>query len=230
MKSEAVTYEQGPLPGWELRLRQVFLTIGRLGLAYLFFTQLFWKMPPSFGCPDDFSFTTGSVDSSGRLRLERTRGLCDWIGVEIVWSDQPRPVFVANLDNQGRPELALDLGWISRLNGRFLESFVQPNIRWFGWFVWGAEAFIFVSLFLGLFSRLGGLVAAAISGQLALGLAGISNPYEWEWSYNLMVLLSLVFFALPPGRVWGLDAWLRPWLQRAVAGGNRLARLLLWLT
>ena len=76
------------------------------------------------------------------------------------------------------PELYLDLGWAAKLNAVFLEGFVEPNIRWFGWFIWGAEAFIFLSLFLGLFSRLGGLVAIAISGQLALGLAGISNPYE----------------------------------------------------
>jgi hypothetical protein len=107
---------------------------------------------------------------------------------------------------------------------------VQSNIRWFGWFIWGAEAFIFLSLFLGLFSRLGGLVAVAISGQLALGLAGISTPYEWEWSYNLMVLLSLVLFAFAPGRVLGLDAWLRPRLQQAAAGGRHVARVLAWLT
>jgi hypothetical protein len=73
-------------------------------------------------------------------------------------------------------------------------------------------------------------VAIAISGQLALGLAGISNPYEWEWSYNLMVLLSLIMFAFAPGRVLGLDAWLRPRLQQVAQGGNRLARALTWLT
>jgi hypothetical protein len=230
MSTGSVTYEQEPLPRWEQRLRQVLLVIARLGLAYLFFSQLFWKLPPGFGCPPDFAFTTGSVDDSGRLRLARTSGLCDWIGIEIAWSDQPRPFFVTNLDNQGSPELYLDLGWAAKLNAIFLEGFVQPNIRWFGWFIWGAEAFIFLSLFLGLFSRLGGLVAIAISGQLALGLAGISNPYEWEWSYIQMVLLSLVMFAFAPGRVFGLDAWLRPRFQQAAQGGNRLARVLTWLT
>ena len=64
------------------RLRQVLLVVARLGLAYLFFSQLFWKLPPSFGCPADFSFTTDSLDENGRLRLQRTTGLCDWIGVE----------------------------------------------------------------------------------------------------------------------------------------------------
>ena len=73
-------------------------------------------------------------------------------------------------------------------------------------------------------------MAIAISGQLALGLAGISNPYEWEWSYNQMVLLSLVMFAFAPGRVFGIDAWLRPRLLQAADKGRRLARVLTWLT
>jgi hypothetical protein len=230
VSSDSVTYEPHTLPKWEQRLRQVLLVVVRLGLAYLFFSQLFWKMPPSFGCPADFGFTTSSMDADGRLQLQRTSGLCDWIGIEVAWSDQPRYFFVANLDNQGSPELFLSLGWAAKLNAAFLEGFVQPNLRWFGWFIWGAEAFIFLSLFLGLFSRLGGLVAIAISAQLALGLAGIGNPYEWEWSYNLMVLLSLVMFAFAPGRVFGLDAWLRPRLHQAAEEGNRLARALMWLT
>ena len=230
MDHDAVRYEPQPLSKGERGLRQVLLVVVRLGFAYLFFSQLFWKLPPSFGCPPDFRFTTGSVGDNGRLQLQRTTGLCDWIGVEIAWANQPRRIFVTNLDNQGQPELFLNLGWAARLNGLFLEGFVEPNIRWFGWLIWGAEAFIFLSLFLGLFSRLGGLVAILISGQLALGLAGISNPYEWEWSYIQMVLLSLVMFAFAPGRVFGLDAWLRPRLLQAAEEGNRAARALSWLT
>jgi hypothetical protein len=230
MHNENVSYEQAPLPTWERRLRQVILVIARLGLAYLFFTQLFWKMPPDFGCPSDYAFTTGGVDDSGRLRLQRTSGLCDWIGVENVWADQPRPFFVANIDNQGDAELSIDLGWAAKLNNLFLENIVMPNIRWFGWIIWGSEAFIFLSLFFGLFSRLGGFVAIAVSGQLMIGLAGISNPYEWEWSYNLMVLLSMVLFAFAPGRMFGVDAWLRPRLQTAADQDKRIARALLWLT
>ncbi|HXW00576.1 MAG TPA: TQO small subunit DoxD, partial [Anaerolineae bacterium] len=100
----------------------------------------------------------------------------------------------------------------------------------FGYVVWGMEAFIFVSLFFGLFSRLGGLVALAQSAQLMIGLAGISNPFEWEWSYHLMVVVSLMMLAFAPGRYFGFDAWLRPRLQAAAEGGNRLAGLLVWLT
>jgi uncharacterized membrane protein YphA (DoxX/SURF4 family) len=233
MENQAVVHSQEVLPLWEQRLRRTALVIARVGLAYLFFTQLFWKMPPDFGCPSDYAFTTGSVDESGRLRLQRTSGLCDWIGVENVWADQPRPFFVANIDNQGAPEISIDLGWAAKLNNLFLENIAMPNIRWFGWFIWGGEAFIFVSLLLGFFSRLGGLTAVAMSGQLMIGLAGISNPYEWEWSYNLMVLLSLLMFAFAPGRVFGVDTWLRPRLRTAAEGDDRagrIAHVLLWLT
>jgi hypothetical protein len=224
MDEENVAYEQTSLPAWERRLRQVVVVIGRIGLAYLFFTQLFWKMPSDFGCPSDFSFTTGSVEG-GRVRLQRTSGLCDWIGIESVWAEQPRPFFVANIDNKGEPELSIDLGWAAKLNNLFLENIVMPNIRWFGYIIWGGEAFIFLSLFFGLFSRLGGLTAIAISGQLMIGLAGISNPYEWEWSYNQIFLLSLLAFGLAPGRVFGIDAWLRPRLKAAAERDDQVARI-----
>lgn len=224
-----VSSTQTKIVAGEETLKKVVIVIGRLALAYLFFTQLFWKMPPTFGCPPDFAFTTGTIEE-GRVKLQRTGGLCDWIGIEQVWSTQPRPFFVANLDNRGEPEIAINLGWAARLNGLFIENVVMPNIRWFGWVIWGSEAFIFVSLLLGLFSRLGGLVAIGISSQLMIGLAGISTPYEWEWSYNLMVVLSVLMFGLAPGRVFGVDAWLRPRLQAAAAQGNRLAGWLLWLT
>jgi len=214
---------------WETTLQRAALIIARLTLAYLFFTQLWWKTPPTFGCPADFAFTTGSV-VNGRLQLQRTGGLCDWIGIESVWAQQPRPVLVSNFDNQGDPEIAIDIGLLARLNGSFINGFVQPNIQWFGYLVWGMEAFIFVSLFFGLFSRLGGLVALAQGAQLTIGLAGISNPFEWEWSYNWLVPLAIVMIAFAPGRYLGLDALIRPRLLAAAERGSRVARALAWLT
>lgn len=210
----------------EARFQRVVLVIARLALAYLFFTQLWWKTPPTFGCPPDFAFTT--ADASGRL--QRTSGLCDWLGVESVWATRPHPVFAANLDNQGGPDLALNISPLARLNGWFIDRVVMPNIRWFGWVVWGVEAFIFVSLFFGVVSRFGGLVAIAQSAQLWVGLAGIGNPYEFEWTYNLMVMLSILVFAFAPGRVFGIDQYLRPRLQAAASEGSRLAEILAWLT
>jgi len=206
-------------------LQKICLVIARLALGYLFFTQLFWKMPPTFGCPSDFAFTTGNVEG-GRIQFQRTSGLCDWIGVESVWAKLPHPVFVANMTSIGGPILSIDIGLLSRLNGLFLEYIVMPNIRWMGWLIWGAEAFIALSLMLGLFTRLGGLVAIGISSQLMIGLTGITNPYEFEWTYNLMVVLSLLMFAFSPGTIFGLDALLRPLFNKAVERGSRFAKLL----
>ena len=218
------------LETWERRLHKVVVVLGRLALGYLFFTQLWWKAPPTFGCPADFAVTTGTVDANRRATLQRTSGLCDWIGIESVWAKASHPVAVADMKSVGGPVIAVDIGPLARLNGLFLDNVAIPNIRWFGYMVWGMEAFIFISLFFGIFSRLGALVALAQSAQLWIGLAGITNPAEWEWSYNLMPVLSLLLLALAPGRVLGIDAWLRPRLLAAAEKGSRVAWALVWLT
>src|SRR3990170_8402515 len=94
---------QPRLPGPESFLQKAALVVVRLALGYLFFTQLWWKTPPTFGCPADFEFTT--ADANGRL--QRTSGLCDWIGVESVWAARPHPILVANVDNTGVPEISV---------------------------------------------------------------------------------------------------------------------------
>lgn len=210
-------------------VQKVALTVLRLALAYLFFTQLFWKLPPTFGCNAAFGITTGGVQN-GRVTLQRTRGLCDWLGVESVWAKQERLFFTTNTDNQGRPEIFINLSFLTQLNGSIVDGVIIPNIRVFGWLIWFAEASIFVLLLLGLFSRLGGLIALGVSAQLMLGLAGIPNPYEWEWGYNNMVVLSLMVFAFAPGRFFGVDALLIPRLKRMAEKGNRIARVLLLAT
>ena len=234
MNNESLAFDQAPLPRWEARLRKAMLVLGRLALAYLFFSQLWWKAPPRFGCPSDFSFTTGQVGSRGYLELQRTSGLCDWLGIEQVYTTQPRPFLVADMGSVGGPRLSVDIGLLARFNGLILENIIMPGIRVWGWLIFLAEATIAVTMLLGLFSRFGALVAVGVSAQLMVGLAGIPNPYEWEWSYNLMVILSLLMFASAPGRVFGLDTLLRPRLQDAAARGDgltgRLARLLIWLT
>jgi thiosulfate dehydrogenase [quinone] large subunit len=199
---------------WERQLQRAVIVLARLGLGLLFFTQLGWKLPPTFGCGSDFAFTT--ADASGNLK--RTRGLCDWIGIESVYATRDRPVLGINI----RP--------LAQLNGVFIDTVVKPNIRWFGYLIFSAEAFITATMILGLLSRLGALVAIGMSAQLLVGLAGIPNPYEWEWSYIQMVLLSILMFGLAPGRIWGLDALLRPRLAAAAARGNRVARAALLLT
>ena len=215
---------------WERWLYNTAVVVGRVALGYLFFTQLWWKVPPTFGCPADFAVTTGTVDDNRRAQLQRTSGLCDWIGVESVWAQASHPLLVADMQSVGGPVISVDIAPLARLNGAFIDAVAIPGIRRFGYMVWAMEAFIFVSLFFGVFSRLGALVAIAQSLQLWIGLAGITNPAEWEWSYNWMPVLSLLMLALAPGRVLGIDGWLRPRLLATAERGNRLARLLAWFT
>ena len=203
-------------------MQKVALVIVRLLLAYLFFTQLWWKAPPTYGCPPDFALTT--ADASGRL--QRTSGLCDWTGVQAVWATRPHPILVSNLDNTGAPEISVDIGFLAQAQRRVHRRLraTEHELVWHGGLL--MEASIFVSLFFGLFSRLGALVALALSLQLWIGLAGISNPFEWEWSYNFLPVLSFLMLAFAPGRYFGLDALIRPRLLK----GGKVLRALAWLT
>ncbi len=209
------------------RFEKVLLLVVRLGLAYLFFTQLFWKLPPTFGCPADYAFTTGTIDA-GRIRLERTTGLCDWLGIQLFYAENRElRALEANLDNTGAPELFLNLTFLRQLNGGVVRDIIMPNIAFMGWLIWLAEFSIVLLVGLGLFSRLGGLIALGVSAQLYVGLGGIPSPYEWEWVYLNMILLSLVVIATAPGRFYGLDALLIPRLK---AMNNPIARVLLFFT
>lgn len=198
-------------PRFERRLRQVTLVFARVALGYLFLSQLFWKVPPRFGCPDQPGFALTTVDNAGTWR--RTSGLCDWIGVESVWSKREFAFVGTDFNNDGKPDIALRLGWLRRLNGEFVDKGIVPHFATFGWLVFLTESTIAVSLLLGALTRVGTLLSLLLSVQLALGIAGVSAPsagiVEWEWSYHLMAILSLVLLGSPPGRVLGVDAILR---------------------
>ncbi|MCI0550987.1 MAG: DoxX family protein [Anaerolineae bacterium] len=174
---------------------RISMIISRLVYGYLWYTQLLWKMPPQFGCPADFAVSTSLQ--------ERTSGLCDWVGLMVIYSKWP-------------------------LQADLVDRFVVPNMAWFGWIVWLMEAFVAVSLILGLFTRLGGLAAFVQAINLYIGVTAI--PFEWYWTYGMLYTLGLVFFAVPTGRVLGLDALLRPRLQAGADRGNRLSKVLLFLT
>jgi uncharacterized membrane protein YphA (DoxX/SURF4 family) len=193
---------------WEERLRNIMVVIARLGLAYLFFANLWWKMPPDFGCGKEFAFPLltqdGKVDAS-----KSGGGLCYWIGLESAYASRPRTVFIADMRPLGGPRIGVNITPLAQLNAVLIDNVIKPNLAITGYLIWGAELWITISLFLGLFSRFGALVAIGISAQLFVGLANIPQPYEWEWSYGQMVLLSLLMLGLAPGRVFGLDSWLR---------------------
>ena len=207
------------------------IAIASIGLGYLFFTQLWWKVPSEFSCntnqQGEFLFSRAGPDGE----LVKEKGLCNWIGIEAFYSDKPRELFTAGILGQfDGPELYVPIGWAQAANGAFIENVVKPNITWFGYIIWASEAFIALSLILGFMSRLGGLVAIGMSTQLMIGLAGIPDPFEWEWSYQLMVLLSIVVFGLAPGRYFGLDRLIRPRLKALRDRGSFISRILLLFT
>ena len=174
---------------------RIGMIISRLVYGYLWYTQLLWKLPPTFGCPPNFAVTEN-------IR-ERTTGLCDWVGVMTIYSKWP-------------------------LQASLVKSLVVPNLAWMGWLIWLMEAFVAVSLILGLFTRLGGLAALIQAVNLYIGVT--AAPFEWYWTYGMLATLGLVFLAVPTGRVFGLDAWLRPRLQTGADKGNRFAKILLLLS
>ena len=133
------------------------------------------------------------------------------------------------MTSAGGPRLSVGIGWLSRANGLFIDNVVKPNIRVFGFMVWGMEAFIFVTLFFGILTRLGALVAIFQSLQLWVGLAGISSPAEWEWSYNWMPVLALLIFAFAPVIVFSLNSLIRPRLKPSADKGNVVSQVLSWL-
>ena len=227
--NQVITTDVSPSPRWEKILRAIVLVIARLALAWLFFTQLWWKLPPSFGCPADFALK----QDDGKGGYTKSSGLCTYLGYEIIFADKgPRKFLVAEtkyLPGSPISEISVDLTWLTRVNGQIVKNFIGPNVRWFGYVIWFSEFAVFVLLFLGLFTRVGGLIALGISLQLMIGLAGTPLPgdYEWEWAYNLMVVLALLMIGLTPGRVFGLDALIRRRVAPAAQRGNLLAKLIM---
>lgn len=129
-------------------------------------------------------------------------GLCDWIGREIA-----NPPFA--------------------LYQSFLVNLIAPNIRVVGLGVWLAEITIAALLFLGLFTRLGGLIGTLQALNLLIGLWNV--PGEWRSAYVMLFALNLIFLIIPAGRFLGADQFLLPRLAPAAARGNPLARLLVRL-
>ena len=89
------------------------------------------------------------------------------------------------------------------------------------------ETFIGVTLILGLFTRLGALVAIGMAANITIGI--LSVPHEWGWTYTMLIMLPAIFLLTDAGRSFGLDAFLAPRLDRRAADGSRVAWLLRWL-
>jgi thiosulfate dehydrogenase (quinone) large subunit len=129
-------------------------------------------------------------------------GLCDWVGREIA-----NPPF--------------------GLYHSFLVNLIGPNIRLVGFGVWLAETTVAALLFLGLLTRLGGLLGTLQALNLLIGLWNV--PGEWHSAYVMLVSLNLIFLAVPAGRFLGADQFLLPRLAPAAERGSPIARLLVRL-
>jgi hypothetical protein len=200
------------------RLNGIGLGIGRIVVGLLWFSQLLWKLPPTFGCPADFKFST---------RQQITSGLCDWTGREAAYAGNLH-VFNLDLHLLGLPNFSIDLSFLSSLYGAFLKGFVIPNFGWMAWLIFGLELFITITVLLGICARLGALAGTAQALNLTIGLLPV--PGEWEWTYIMLTTLNFVILFTAAGRSLGFDARLHPWAVAQAAKGNNLARVVQWIT
>jgi uncharacterized membrane protein YphA (DoxX/SURF4 family) len=99
-----------------------------------------------------------------------------------------------------------------------------PHFKVFAFQVWAGETFIAVSLMLGLFTRLGGLLGTLMAINLWLGL--YNRPNEWPWTYFFLILLNGFFFFLRAGRALGIDALVAP----KTAPEGIAKRVISWIT
>ena len=118
------------------------------------------------------------------------------------YTDQPQEPF-------GTTGLAYWMGLIGKhaaipLQADFVNSIVLPNFYLFAPLVYGLEVLTAVSLILGCFVRLGGVIGALQIANLWLGL--YSAPGEWPWTYFFLMLLMASFALHHYGRSLGIDA------------------------
>src|SRR4051794_1478389 len=136
------------------------------------------------------------------------------------YTDQPDTAF-------GTTGLAYWMGLMGKhaaipLQADFVNNIVLPNFYLFAPIVYGLEVLTAVSLILGLFVRLGGIIGALQIVNLWLGLYSALN--EWPWTYFFLLLLMLSFALHHYGRSLGLDALLLPrWNERRSLAGTLLA-------
>jgi thiosulfate dehydrogenase [quinone] large subunit len=104
------------------------------------------------------------------------------------------------------------------LQADFVNNIVLPNFYLFAPVVYAAELLTAVSLMLGAFVGLFGMIGALQILNLWLGL--YSAPNEWPWTYFFLLVLQLIFALHHYGRSLGIDALLISRSSR-----NRLLRL-----
>ena len=90
------------------------------------------------------------------------------------------------------------------LQADFVNNIVLPHFYLFAPVVYSLEVLTGVSLLLGVFVRLFGVIGALQILNLWLGL--YSAPGEWPWTYFFLLLLQVMFTIHCYGRALGVDA------------------------
>lgn len=119
-----------------------------------------------------------------------------------TYTDRPQEPF-------GTTGLAYWMGLMGKhaaipLQADFVNHIVLPHFYLFAPAVYGLEVLTAVSLILGCFVRLGGIIGALQILNLWLGL--YSAPGEWPWTYFFLLLLMASFALHHYGRSLGVDA------------------------
>jgi uncharacterized membrane protein YphA (DoxX/SURF4 family) len=90
------------------------------------------------------------------------------------------------------------------LQADFVNHVVLPHFYFFAPIVYALEVLTAVSLLLGIFVRLWGLIGVLQILNLWLGL--YDAPGEWPWTYFFLLVLMVIFTLHRYGRSLGLDA------------------------
>jgi uncharacterized membrane protein YphA (DoxX/SURF4 family) len=109
-----------------------------------------------------------------------------------------------------------------------VEKVIQPHFYVFAPQVYMTEVIIAVSLLLGVFTRLGGVLGVLMAMNLWLGL--YRAPYEWPWAYFFLMMLQTTFVILHAGRSLGFDTILAHREQAQPQPEGVAARVLAYLT
>ena len=150
----------------------------------------------------------------GQRRLTH---ICDWVFrflIGAMWWQQTLwklPPYYTDHPEQpfGETGLAYWMGVMGRsaaipAQADFVNNIVLPHFYLFAPIVYALEVLTAVSLLLGLYVRLWGMIGALQILNLWLGL--YSAPGEWPWTYFFLLLLMLIFALHRYGRRLGLDA------------------------
>lgn len=154
------------------------------------------------------------------MKLPSSRSYAGWLAIVriltgAIWLIHGIPKFVhasAFMPPSGIITSYLQDG-LARSTGPyhdFIAGFVLPNVGIFAELVRLGEVCVGISLVLGLFTRVGGFFGIVLALDYIAARGGLGHVSEWGGVEACLALLSATSLVLPTGRVFGLDALMRP--------------------